>query len=91
MSPLGGVAESYRMDIIYAGDGNDQNIFRCAVRNQPELRGWQWGLRNPFTGQMNNSFMSYDEDSAVEHRMATLGALVLDPTKAISFIPTSLQ
>ena len=90
LSPLGGVAESYRMDVIYAGSDNEPNVYRCAVRNQPELRGYQWGLRNPFTGQMNNQFMSFDEDSAVVHRMATLGALVLDPTKAISFIPNEL-
>lgn len=90
MSPIGGVAESYRYDIIYAGSQGKPNIFRCAVRNQPELRGFQAGIRNPYTGQMNNQFMSYDEDSAVEHRMATLGALVLDPTQAISFIPTAL-
>jgi hypothetical protein len=35
--------------------------------------------------------MSYDEDSAVIHKMATLGICVLDPTKTISLIPAILQ
>ena len=24
--------------------------------------GYQWGIRNPFTGQIGNPYMSYDED-----------------------------
>jgi hypothetical protein len=48
-------------------------------------------LYHPFTGQMGNPNMSYDEDSAVIHRMATLGTLVLDPTRTMSLIPSILQ
>jgi hypothetical protein len=43
------------------------------------------------TGQMGNPYMSFDEDSAVIHKMATLGVLVLDPTRSISLIPAVLQ
>lgn len=35
--------------------------------------------------------MSYDEDSATIHRMATLGVCVLDPTRSVSLIPALLQ
>lgn len=35
--------------------------------------------------------MSYDEDSAVIHKMATLGVCVLDPTRTMSLIPAILQ
>lgn len=35
--------------------------------------------------------MSYDEDSAVIHKMATLGVCVLDPTRTLSLIPAILQ
>lgn len=48
-------------------------------------------VRNPFTGQKGNPYMSFDEDSAVIHRMATLGICVLDPTRTMSLIPAILQ
>lgn len=89
--PNGGVAMSYRYDIMSLGSGDEPNIFKCTVKGQPEVRGYQWGFVNPFTGQMNNMHMSYDEDSAVIHKMATLGACVLDATKTISLIPSILQ
>ena len=58
----------------------------------PELRGYQWGpFSNPFTGETNNNFASYDEDSAVVHYKATLGLVVLDPTRCVSLIPAILQ
>ena len=91
MHPMGGVAESYRYDILYIGTMDQPNIFKCKVRGDEEYRGYQWGLRNPFTGAKNNPYMSYDEDSAVIHRMATLGVCVLDPTRTMSLIPAVLQ
>ena len=91
LHPNGGVAMSYRYDIMYIGSAEQANIFKCAIKGQPELRGYQWGLRNPFTGQLNNNNMSYDEDSASIHRMATFGVCVLDPTRTMSLIPASLQ
>lgn len=48
-------------------------------------------VRNPFTGAMNNPYMSFDEDSAVIHKMAQLGVCVLDPTRTMSLIPAILQ
>ena len=89
--PNGGVAMSYRYDIMYIGTMDQPNIFKCTIKGQSEYRGYQWGLRNPFTGQMNNPYMSFDEDSAVIHRMAKLGICVLDPTRTMSLIPAVLQ
>ena len=89
--PDGGVAESYRYDILYIGTMDQPNIFKCKVRGDEEYRGYQWGLRNPFTGQKNNPYMSFDEDSAVIHRMATLGVCVLDPSRTMSLIPAILE
>lgn len=88
--PNGGVAQSYRFDIMDIGTMDQPNIFKCQIKGQPELRGYQYGLRNPFTGQINNMNMSYDEDSAVFHKMATLGICVLDPTRTMSIIPAIL-
>lgn len=89
--PNGGVAQSYRYDILYIGSMDQPNIFKCTVKGQNEVRGYQWGLRNPYTGQLGNPYMSYDEDSATIHKMATLGVCVLDPTRTMSLIPAILQ
>lgn len=42
--PDGGVAESYRYDIMYAGDMDQPNIQLAKAKNSPEMRGYQWGL-----------------------------------------------
>lgn len=91
LHPDGGVAESYRMDIFDIGSMDQPNIFKTAIKGQEEIRGYQSGFRNPFTGQVNINQMSYDEDSAVVHKMATLGVCVLDPTRTLSLIPSILQ
>lgn len=89
--PQGGVAFSYRYDIMYIGTMDQPNIFKCKIKGDNEYRGYQWGLRNPFTGQIGNPYMSFDEDAAIIHRMATLGICVLDPTRTMSLIPAILQ
>ena len=86
----GGVAFSYRFDIWYIGAEDQPNIQKAALKGEPELHGYQWGFRNPFTGAKSNMNMSYDEDSCVFHRQATFGAFVLDPTKMVSIIPSEL-
>lgn len=91
LHPMGGVAMSYRFDIWYIGSMDQANIFKCRIKGDTELRGHQWGLRNPFTGQRGNPNMSFDEDSAIIHRMATLGTCVLDPTRTMALIPAILQ
>ena len=88
--PLGGPAFSYRYDIMDIGTMDQPNIFKCTIKGETELRGYQWGLRNPFTGQLGNPNMSWDEDSAVIHKMARLGICVLDPTRTVSLIPAVL-
>ena len=91
LHPMGGVAFSYRFDIWYIGSMDQPNIFKCKIKGDNEYRGYQWGLRNPYTGQKGNPYMSFDEDAAVIHRMATLGVCVLDPTRTMSLVPAILQ
>jgi len=91
LHPEGGVAESYRYDILYIGNADQPNIQLARIKGNPELRSYQWGLRNPFTGQLNNMNMSFDEDSAVIHKMWTGGIFILDPTRTISIIPSILR
>jgi hypothetical protein len=91
MHPNGGPAFSYRYDIFDIGTMDQPNIFKCAVKGQEgDMTSYQWGLRNPFTGQMGNPYMSHDEDSATIHKMTTTGICVLDPTRTMSLIPAIL-
>ena len=92
MHPAGGTVESYVYEIFYAADEQEPNVQKCVVKGQPELRGYQWGpFSNPFTGEFNNNYASYDEDSAVVHYKATLGILMKDPLRCVSIIPALLQ
>ncbi len=90
LHPNGGVAESYRYDILYIGSTEEPNIQLAKLKGVDEYRGYQWGLRNPFTGQMGNDYMSHDEDSATIHRLWTGGVFILDPTRTMSIIPSIL-
>lgn len=83
-------AQSSRFDIWDIGTSAEANICKITAKNRPEVRGYQWGLRNPWTGAYDNQYMSHDEDSATIHKMATLGALVYDPTRTVSLIPAVL-
>ena len=50
--PLGGPAMSYRYDIFDIGTMDQPNIFKVGVNGQVgDMTSYQWGLRNPFTGQ----------------------------------------
>lgn len=42
--PKGGVAMSYRFDIMYIGTMDQPNIFKCKIKGNDEYRGYQWGL-----------------------------------------------
>ena len=90
MHPEGGLAMSYRYDIIYIGSTEAPNIQLAKVKGKEEYRGYQWGLRNPYTGGYNNPYMSFDEDKAAFHRMCTVGVFILDPTRTMSLIPNLL-
>lgn len=90
--PDGGVAMSYRYDIMDIGTPDQPNIQLAQIKNQPEIRRYQPGLRNPFTGSANlDGIATYDEDSTIIHKFAQLGVMVLDPTRTLSLVPAILQ
>ena len=82
-----GVAESYRFDIFYIGTPEDPNIQLVKVKGQEEIRGYQWGFRNPFTGAINNGNMGTLEDSGTITKYCQLGVVVYDPTRTAQIIP----
>jgi len=82
-----GVAESYRFDIFYIGTPEDPNIQVVKVKGKEEIRGYQWGFRNPFTGAINNGNMGTLEDSGTITKWCQVGVVVYDPTRTASVIP----
>jgi len=90
LHPSGGVAESYRYDILYMGPEREPNIQKVSVKGMEDIRGYQWGFRNPFTGQVGNMDMGRMEDSATITVYGVFGAMVKDPTRTASYIPTIL-
>jgi len=92
LHPNGGVAESYRYDIFYAGSEEEPNVQLAKVKNMPDGRAYQWGpFYNPFTGERNNSCAAFDEEACVIHMVSTLGVIMYDPTRCVSLIPAILQ
>ena len=82
-----GVAESYRFDIFYMGTMENPNIQKVQVKGMEEIRGYQWGFRNPFTGAVNNGNMGTLEDSGTITKFAQLGVVVYDASRTASIIP----
>lgn len=89
LHPEGGVAESYRFDILYIGSKEEPNIQKVMTKSANELRGYSQGFRNPFTGEIN-TMMTTMEDSATYTRYAQFGVAVIDPSRTASMIPTLL-
>ena len=88
--PLGGVAESYRYDILYMGSQEEPNIQKIAIKGMEDIRDYQAGFRNPFTGQVGGGNMGRMEDSATMTAYCMLGAMVKDPSRTASLVPTIL-
>ena len=92
MHPLGGPASSYIFDVLDLGSSVNPNIQKCKIKGHPEeWRGYESGMRNPFTGAWNNDHMSNDEDAAVIHKMADSGIVVWDPTRTMRIMPDILE
>ena len=89
----GGVAESYRYDILDIGTvEGEPNIQICRVKGQEDVRKYVEGLRNPFTGAQNTNLFAANKVDASEYIRACfgIGALVRDPSRTASLIPAVL-
>jgi hypothetical protein len=89
--PDGGVAESYRYDILDVGttDG-EPNIRKVYVKGQEDFMGYETGLRNPFSLTGERNIMSHSTDGYVIHRGSICAAMVKDPSRTASLIPNIL-
>jgi len=90
LHPDGGVAESYRYDILYIGSMEEPNIQKIKVKGDDELRGYMAGIRDPFSGR-RGGIMQLMEDSATMTAMCGTGAMVKDPSRTLTFKPALLD
>jgi hypothetical protein len=89
LHPDGGVAESYRYDILYIGSMEEPNIQKVKVRGNDELRGFKAGIRDPFSGR-KGGIMQHMEDSATMTAMCDTGSMVKDPSRTATLKPNIL-
>jgi len=87
MHPLGGVAESYRYDIMDIGTTEGApNIQKVGVKGMPIIHKYLPGLRNPFDPDGALTAIGTAEDAWEEHKMFIGAAIVRDPSRTASFI-----
>jgi hypothetical protein len=89
LHPDGGVAESYRYDILYIGSMEEPNIQKVSVKGHEEIRGYIGGIRDPYTGR-RGGVMQHMEDSATMSAMIWTGALVKDSSRTATLKPSLL-
>jgi hypothetical protein len=86
-----GLAESYVYDIMNMGTSDGRpNIQKVALAKFGDIRGYEPGLRDPFTIGQTNRIMSNPKDAWTEHRAYTGGAIVYDPTRTATYKPIIL-
>lgn len=90
---FGGVAESYRMDILDMGTvEGEPNIRKVYAKNQPDTTGYIPGLRHPFspTGAKGMNLMATPKDGYEVHKFATCSGYIKDVSRTASLIPSIL-
>lgn len=91
LHPDGGVAESYRYDILDVGTSDGEpNIRKVYVKGQEDIWGYEAGLRHPFSRSGERNIMSNATDGYTIHRATICGAMVKDPSRTASLIPSIL-
>lgn len=91
LHPDGGVAESYRYDILYIGSMEEPNIQKIKVKGSDELRGYIAGIRNPFTGRRGGEMQTMEDSATMTALCEGYGAMVKDPSRTASLIPSILN
>lgn len=87
LHPNGGVAESYRYDILYIGSMEEPNIQKVKTQGSDELRGYQAGIRNPFTGRRGGEMQTMEDSATITALIEGIGALVKDSGRTATFKP----
>lgn len=91
LHPDGGVAESYRYDILYIGSMEEPNIQKVKVRGSDELRGYMAGIRDPFTGRRGGTMQLMEDSATMTALVEGVGAMVKDPGRTATLKPAILD
>ena len=91
LHPDGGVAESYRYDILYIGSMEEPNIQKVKVRGSDELRGYMAGIRDPYTGRRGGTMQLMEDSATMTAIVDGVGSLVKDASRTASMIPSLLN
>lgn len=91
MHPDGGVAESYRYDILYIGSMEEPNIQKVKVAGSDELRGYYAGIRNPFTGRKGGEMQLMEDSATMTALVEGVGSLVKDPSRTATLKPAIID
>lgn len=90
--PDGGLAESYRYDILDIGPANGSpNIQKCMVKGQEDMMIYINGLRDPFNATGKMTAAAHSVDGYEMHRAAVCGAMITDPTRTACLAPNLLS
>jgi len=89
---VGGLAESYRMDIFDIGTvEGEPNIRKVYAKNNPDITGYIPGLRDPFSPTGGRpKMMASPKDGYYVTKYATCSAMIKDPSRTASLIPSVL-
>jgi len=89
--PDGGVAESYRYDILDVGTSDGEpNIRRVYAKGQEDGMAYELGLRNPFSASGDRNLVAHSTDGYTVHRWAMCATMVKDPSRTAQIIPSIL-
>jgi hypothetical protein len=91
LHPDGGVAESYRYDILYIGSMEEPNIQKVKTKGSDELRGYQAGIRNPFTGRRGGEMQLMEDSATMTALIEGIGALVKDAGRTATLKPSIID
>lgn len=91
LHPEGGVAESYRYDILYIGSMEEPNIQKVKVQGSDELRGYVAGIRNPFTGRKGGEMQLMEDSATMTALVEGVGAMVKDPGRTATLKPSIIE
>jgi len=90
--PNGGPAESYRLTIMDMGSKQDPNIHKIRIKNEQPQYAYIPGIRDPFNkgGMGRMKQVASKVDGYEMMLMDKEGAVVIDPTRVVEFIPSIL-
>ena len=90
--PSGGVAESYRYDIMDVGTTQGEpNVRKVYIKGQEDIMWYVPGIRSPFSPKGDRMVLAANSTDGYQYgRMSVCGMMVKDPSKCATMLPAIL-